>query len=56
MQDARSSLGKRALAAVVLAVAAYVVLKLAIGVVSAIATTVALLVAVAAIVWAIRVL
>jgi len=51
-----SSLGKRALAIVVLALAAWILLKLVIGVVTAIAWTVAVVLALVAIIWAIRVL
>ncbi len=56
MQEARPSLAMRAVAAVVLVAAAWVLLKLVIGVVTAIATFVAIVVAIAAIVWAIRIL
>ena len=51
-----SSLLMRFLAIVVLAVAAWVLLKIVIGVLASIATLVAVVVAVVAIVWAIRVL
>lgn len=56
MQESRPSLARRSVAVVVLAAAAYVLLKLVIGVVTAIATVVAVVVAIAAIVWAIRAL
>jgi hypothetical protein len=51
-----SSLLMRVLAIVVLAVAAWVLLKIVIGVLASIATLVAVVLAIAAIVWAIRVL
>jgi hypothetical protein len=51
-----SSLLMRFLAIVVLAVAAWVLLKIVIGVLASIATLVAVVVAIAAIIWAIRVL
>ena len=54
MQETGSSLPRRALAAVVLVLAAYVLLKLVIGMVTAMAWAVAAVVAVAAIVWALR--
>ena len=50
------SLARRALAVVVLAVAAYILLKLTIGFFAAIAGTVAVIVAIVAIIWAISVL
>ena len=56
MEDARPSLAKRALAGLVLVVAAYVLLKLVIHVALAIATVVVVVLAIAAIIWAIRVL
>jgi hypothetical protein len=51
-----SSLAMRAVAVVVLAIAAWILLKLVIGVVTAIAWTVAVVLAIVAIIWAIRVL
>jgi hypothetical protein len=51
-----SSLGKRALAVLVLLVAAWLLLKVVIGFVTAIATTLAVVVAVIAVIWAIRIL
>ncbi len=51
-----SSLGKRALAVVVLLVAAWLLLKVIVGFVTAIAATVAVVIAVIAVIWAIRVL
>jgi hypothetical protein len=51
-----SSLLTRFLAIIVLAVAAWVLLKIVLGVLAGIATLVAVVLAIAAIVWAIRVL
>jgi hypothetical protein len=51
-----SSLARRGLAVVVLIVAAYILLKLVIGFVTAIAGTVAIILAIVAIIWAIRTL
>jgi hypothetical protein len=51
-----SSLGKKALALLVLLVAAYILLKVVIGFVTAIAGTLVIIVAIVAVVWAIRVL
>lgn len=56
MQEAGSSLARRAVALVILAVAAFVVFKLVIGFVTAILGTVVLVVAVVAIIWALRTL
>lgn len=56
MQEAGSSLARRGIAVLVLAVAAFVVFKLVIGFVTAILGTVALVVAVVAIIWALRAL
>ena len=56
MEQAGPSLAKRVLAAVVLLVAAYVVLKLVLGIAVALAGTIVAILAIAAIVWAIRVL
>ncbi len=56
MAESVRDLGKRALAVVVLLVAAYVLFKLVIGVVAAVAWVVVAALAVIAIVWAIRVL
>lgn len=50
------SLGKRALAVLVLVVAAWILLKVVIGFVTAIATVLAVVLAVVAVIWAIRVL
>ena len=51
-----SSLGKRALAILVLVVAAWILLKVVIGVVTAVATVIAVVLAIVAVIWAIRVL
>ncbi|MEJ7797105.1 MAG: hypothetical protein WKF42_01305 [Solirubrobacteraceae bacterium] len=51
-----SSLGRRALAALVLLVATYVLFKVVIGIAVAVATFLAVIVAIAALIWAIRVL
>jgi hypothetical protein len=51
-----ASLGKRALAFLVLLVAAWVLLKVVVGFVTAAATVVAVVLAIAAVIWAIRVL
>ncbi|WP_372791355.1 hypothetical protein [Paraconexibacter sp.] len=56
MRESVSSLGQRALAILVLAVAAWILLKIVIGVVAGIATTLVVVAAVVAIVWALRVL
>ena len=55
-QSRSASLLSRFFAVVVLAVAAWVLLKIVIGVLASIATAVAVILAIAAIVWAIRVL
>jgi uncharacterized protein YabE (DUF348 family) len=52
----RSSLGKRAIAVLVLLVAAFILFKIFVGIVTAVATVLAVIVAVAALIWAIRVL
>ena len=56
MEEAGTSVGRRLLAGAVLVVAAYVLLKLVIGFVTAVAGTVVLVLAVIAIVWALRVI
>jgi hypothetical protein len=52
----RSSLGKRAIAVLVLLVAAWILFKVVIGIVTAVATVLAVILAIAALIWAIRVL
>lgn len=51
-----SSLGKRALAALVLLVAAFILFKVVIGIAVALATFLAVIAAIVAVIWAIRVL
>ena len=55
-EKAGPSFGQRIVAALVLAVAAYVLLKIVIGVAIAIAGTVFFIVAIIAVIWALRVL
>lgn len=55
-QETKPSWGKRLIAVLVLAVAAWVLLKLVIGVVLAVATAAAVIVAIIAVIWAIRVI
>jgi hypothetical protein len=56
MREGAADLGKRAIAILVLAIAAWVLFKVVIGVVTAAATVIVVVLAIAAIVWAIRVL
>ncbi len=51
-----SSLGKRAIAVLVLLVAAFILFKVVIGIVTAVATVLAVVLAICALIWAIRVL
>jgi hypothetical protein len=51
-----ASLGKRALALVVLMIAAWLLFKFVIGLVTAFATIIVVVLAIAAVIWAIRVL
>ena len=51
-----ASLGRRALALLVLLVAAWILFKVVIGVVTAVATVVVIVLAIFAVIWAIRVL
>lgn len=51
-----ASLGRRALALLVLLVAAWILFKVVIGVVTAVATVVVVVLAIVAVIWAIRVL
>ena len=51
-----SSLGKRAVAFLILLVAAWILFKVVIGVVTALATVIVIVLAIAAVIWAIRVL
>lgn len=54
--ESKTSWGARLLAVLILAVGAWVLLKVVIGVVVAVAWTVAAIVAVIAVIWAVRVL
>jgi hypothetical protein len=54
--DFGKQLARRAVAVAILAIAAYILLKFVIGIVTAIAWTVAAIVAVIALIWALRVL
>ncbi len=56
MRNAISDIGRKALAIAILLVAAWVLLKLVIGIVASVAWIVVAVLAIAAIVWAIRVL
>jgi hypothetical protein len=56
MREAAANLGRKALALVVLLVAAWLLLKVVIGVVAAVAWVVVAVVAVIAVLWAINVL
>jgi hypothetical protein len=51
-----SSLGKRAIALLVLLVAAWILFKVVIGFVTAVATVAVIVLAIVAVIWAIRVL
>ena len=51
-----SSFGKRAIAALILLLAAWILVKVVIGIVTAVFWTVAAIVAVIAVIWAIRVI
>ena len=56
MRGSAANLGKKLIAVVVLALAAYVVFKLVIGLVTAVAWVVVAVVAVVAVIWAVRTL
>jgi hypothetical protein len=56
MREAASDLGKKGLALLVLLVAAWILFKLVIGVVTAIAWTIVIVIAVIAAIWAFTVL
>ena len=56
MRATASDLSRRMLAILVLVVAAWIVFKVVIGVVTALATTIVVVLAIIAIIWAIRVL
>jgi hypothetical protein len=51
-----ASLGKRALALLVLLVAAWIIFKVVLGIVTALATVIVVVLAIVAVIWAIRVL
>jgi len=54
MREAAGDLGRRALAILVLVVAAWILLKIVIGVVAGLATIIVAILAIVAILWAIR--
>jgi hypothetical protein len=56
MREAAGDLGRRALAILVLVVAAWILLKIVIGIVAGLATIIVAVLAIVAIIWAIRVL
>ena len=57
MEDTQSSsLGKKILAVVVLAIAAWILLKFALGIIAGLATVIVIVLAIVAIVWAVRTL
>jgi hypothetical protein len=56
MREAAGDLGRKALALLVLLIAAWILFKVVIGVVAALATIIVVVIAIAAIIWAIRVL
>jgi hypothetical protein len=56
MREAAGDLGRRALAILVLIIAAWILLKVVIGIVAGLATLIVAVLAVVAIVWAIRAL
>ncbi len=51
-----SSFGKRAIAALILLLAAWILVKVAIGIVTAVFWTVAAIVAVIAVIWAVKII
>jgi hypothetical protein len=56
MREAAGDLGRRALAILVLIIAAWILLKVVIGIVAGLATLIVAVLAVVAIIWAIRAL
>jgi hypothetical protein len=56
MREAAGDLGRRMLAILVLVIAAWILLKIVIGIVAGLATVIVAVFAIVAIVWAIRVL
>lgn len=55
-QEARPSLARRALAVLVLAIAGWILLKIVIGVLAGVATIVVVVLAIVAVIWAMRTL
>jgi hypothetical protein len=55
-ESTSSSFGRRVLAVIVLAVALWILLKFAIGIIAGLATIIVVVLAIAAIVWAVRTL
>ena len=55
-REARPSLGRRAIALVVLLIAGWILLKVVIGLIAGLATVIVIVVALAAIIWAWRIL
>ena len=56
MREAAGDLGRRALAILVLVIAAWILLKIVIGIVAGVATIIVAALAIFAVIWAIRVL
>ena len=56
MREAAGDLGRRAVAILILLVAAWILFKVVIGIVTAVATVIVVVLAIVAIIWAIRVL
>jgi hypothetical protein len=54
MREAAGDLGRRALAILVLVIAAWILLKIVIGIVAGLATIIVAILAIVAILWAIR--
>lgn len=56
MENTSTSISRRILAVVVLAIAAWILLKFAIGLITGLATIVVIVLAIVAVVWAVRTL
>ena len=56
MREAAGDLGRRAIAILVLLIAAWILFKVVIGIVTAVATVIVVVLAIIAIIWAIRIL
>jgi hypothetical protein len=56
MRESAGALGRRLIAILVLAVAAWILFKIVIGIVTTVATIIVVVLAVVAVIWAIRVL